>query len=102
MALTIKLKKPVEGLQEITLRDIETGDYVRLGPVMTPIVDDQGRKRLFEDTKVLKSYLTRISGLTEKQIGEMAFKDFLAARAFVINQLAFGEDSGGETETPSS
>ena len=102
MALTIKLKKPVEGLQEITLRDIETGDYVRLGPVMTPIVDDQGRKRLFEDTKVLKSYLTRISGLTEKQISEMAFKDFLTARAFVINQLAFGEDSGEETETPSS
>lgn len=102
MAMTIKLKKPIEGQQELHLRDIETGDYIRLGPVMAPLVDENGRKRLFEDACVLKSYLTRISGLTDKQISELSFKDFLAARAFIIGQLAFGGDSESETEAPSS
>ena len=30
MALTIKLAKEVDGNSEVTLRDIETGDYIRL------------------------------------------------------------------------
>ena len=30
MALTIKLAKEVDGTSEVTLRDIETGDYIRL------------------------------------------------------------------------
>ncbi len=102
MSLTINLTKPVDGLTEICLRDIETGDYCRLGPVMNPVVDDQGRRRLFEDTGVLKSYLTRIAGLTEKQINALSFKDFLVARSYIINQLAFGEDSEAPTEAPSS
>lgn len=45
MALTIKLAKEVDGTSEVTLRDIETGDYIRLGPVMAPMIDAEGRRR---------------------------------------------------------
>ena len=102
MSTTFKLSKPLGDLTEITLRDIEAGDYIRLGPVMVPWVDAEGRKRLMEDTKVLKSYITRVSGFTDKQIDAMSLRDFMDARTFVINQLAFGGSSEASTESPSS
>lgn len=93
MALTIKLAKEIDGLSEVTLRDLETGDYIRLGPVMAPMIDAEGRRRMLEETKVLSAYITRISGLTESQLGKLALQDFMQMRDFVITQLAFGASS---------
>lgn len=93
MALTIKLAKEIDGLSEVTLRDLETGDYIRLGPVMAPMIDVEGRRRMLEETKVLSAYITRISGLTESQLGKLALQDFMQMRDFVITQLAFGPGS---------
>ena len=102
MALTIKLAKEVDGTSEVTLRDIETGDYIRLGPVMAPMIDAEGRRRMLEETKVLSAYITRISGLTESQLGKLALQDFMQMRDFVITQLAFGAGSEESTVSPSS
>ena len=93
MALTIKLAKEIDGLSEVTLRDLETGDYIRLGPVMAPMIDAEGRRRMLEETKVLSAYITRISGLTESQLGKRALQDCMQMRDFVITQLAFGVGS---------
>lgn len=93
MALTIKLAKEIDGTSEVTLRDLETGDYIRLGPVMSPTIDNEGRRQMVEDTKILSAYVTRISGLTESQIVKLALQDFMQMRDFVITQLAFGAGS---------
>lgn len=102
MALTIKLTKEVDGTSEVTLRDIETGDYIRLGPVMAPMIDAEGRRRMLEETKVLSAYITRVSGLTDSQIGKLSLQDFMQMRDFVITQLAFGAGSEESTVSPSS
>lgn len=93
MPLTMKLTKEVDGTSEVTLRDLETGDYIRLGPVMSPMMDAEGRRRMIEETKVLSAYITRVSGLSGAQISKLALQDFMQMRDFVITQLAFGVGS---------
>ena len=77
MALMIKLAKEVDGTSEVTLRDIETGDYIRLGPVMAPMIDAEGRRRMLEETKVRRNQGSkrlhhanqRLERLSDRQAG---------------------------------
>lgn len=57
---------------------------------------------MLEETKVLSAYITRVSGLTESQIGKLSLQDFMQMRDFVITQLAFGAGSEESTVNPSS
>lgn len=97
MPLTIKLEKPIKRgdseIAEIELRDVETNDYIRLGAVGTLLVNKKGEQVYADRPEIVQKYLTRLSGLSEKEIGQMELKDFFKAKEFISNQLAFAYGS---------
>jgi len=77
--LTLTLRKPLDGVSEITLRE--------------PTVDEGSQFRLdarkFGDVRALKSLLSKLSGLEVGSVGQMAGRDFKVCERFV--QSRFGE-----------
>lgn len=98
MPLTIKLEKPIKRgdseIAEIELRDVETNDYIRLGAVGTLLVNKKGEQVYVDRPEVVQKYLTRLSSLSEKEIGQLTLPDFFKAQSFITQQLnfAFGSD----------
>lgn len=91
--MIIQLKTPIkEGettISEVTINEIKASDYAALGNYM---VMDVKANCFRESGEVIVKYITRLTGLTPKQLDKLSFADFGRLRAEIVKKLNFVED----------
>lgn len=102
MPLTITLKKPIKRgdseLKEVTVRDVESSDYIALGPIFE-MRFDKGVQQMHEDPQKALAYIVRLGGLTEREVRSLALGDFFRLKGFIQSQLFFPDGSAGSEES---
>lgn len=100
MSKTIALKRPLETsegvIEKLDFRDITTGDYVALGPVMGVVVRKDGTSYVQEFTKVIIAYIVRLTGLTATDAAKLSLQDFMQVRDYIRDSLDFSTEPDSE------
>nr|DAV69044.1 MAG TPA: tail assembly chaperone protein [Caudoviricetes sp.] len=100
MSKTITLKHPLETsegvIEKLDFRDITTGDYVALGPVMGVVVRKDGTSYVQEFTKVIIAYIVRLTGLTATDAAKLSLQDFMQVRDYIRDSLDFSTEPDSE------